>query len=99
MSFQAIIDATNRTRIQFDANGSPEDNRDVLKELAIDFFRAFSGLVEDAGGDTDIIKTWLDGVPSDLDYAFGDAIEKHGENVTMFKPRRGLGAVVHGARL
>lgn len=103
MSFNAITEAANRAKMQFDANGSSEENRDVLKEMAIDFFRAFFGLIEDAGGDPDIIRTWLDGVPSDLDYAFADRIERDGEqsaDVAMFRPRPGLlSLIVRGASL
>lgn len=98
--FISIARSARKAQSQYDAlNGSPEDNSAVLREMAADIFRAFYGLVEDAGGDPDIISTWIDGVPSDLDYAFADVIERREETVAMFKPRRGLGAVVQGANL
>lgn len=100
MSFNRIISAAERAKPQFSpVHGKPEDNRDVLKEMALDMLRALHGLVEEAGGDPDIITTWIEGVPSDLDYAFRDEIERRSETVTMFRPRRGLGMLVRGATL
>ncbi|MEX2739957.1 hypothetical protein AB3480_00660 [Rhizobium mongolense] len=97
--FDTIIQAAEAARSQFSILSTEADNAEVLKEMATKIFRAFYGLVEDANGDPDIISTWIDGVPSDIDYAFADVIERREENVTMFRPRRGLGAVVQGARL
>lgn len=80
MSFNRIISAAERAKPQFSpVHGSPEDNCAVLKEMALDMLRALHGLVEEAGGDPDIITTWIEGVPSDLDYAFRDEIERWSE--------------------
>jgi hypothetical protein len=104
MSFQAITRAAEKANLQFDhLHGSPEDNCAILKELAVDIFRAFSGLVEDAGGDPDYILSWKDGVADDLDKAFMDRIERDGEQsaeVAMFRPRPGLlSLIVRGANM
>lgn len=93
MTIARIISAAERANHQFSpVHGSPEDNCAVLKELALDTLRAIHGLVEESGGDPDIIKTWIDGVPSDLDYAFADCIERASEPdyTDVIRPRYGL---------
>ena len=103
MSFNRIISASERAKPQFSpVHGKPEDNRDVLKEMALDMMRALTALVEDAGGDASYIEPYTESLVDDLNYAFAGAIDRASERdfTNVFKARPGLrNKLVEGARL
>ncbi len=103
MSFNRIISAAERAKPQFSpVHGKPEENRDVLKEFAMDAMRALAALVEDAGGDASYIQPYAESLVDDLDYAFADQVEHASEPdfTDVFKARPGLrNKLVEGARL
>lgn len=103
MSFNRIISAAERAKPQFSpVHGKPEDNRDVLKEFALDAMRALAALVEEAGGDNDYIQPYLEGLQDDLDHCFRKTIEHASEPdfTDVFRARPGLRSkLVEGARL
>ena len=98
--FDRIAASAAAARDQFSVLGKLEDNAEVLKELAGELMGALSALVHSAGGDSDYLEPWIDGVSSDIDLCFRDAVQTHEEAVVMFKPRRGLGlSLAKGASL
>lgn len=103
MSFDRIVSAAERAKPQFSpVHGKPEDNRDVLKEFALDAMRALAALVEEAGGDASYIQPYAERIVDDLEYAFADQIDRASEPdfTDVFKERPGLrNKLVEGARL
>lgn len=102
MTFPRLEASISRARPQYDPNGSAEDSRDVLKELAIDMMRALSTLVSEAGGDASEIEAYQESLVDDLDRCFAGIIERSSEPdfVDVFRPRYGLvRELVRGATL
>lgn len=102
MTFPRLEASISRARPQYDPDGSAEDNRDVLKELALDMMRAFSTLVSEAGGDADYIQSYAESLVDDLDRCFAGTIERGSEPgyTNVFRPRYGLvRELVRGATL
>lgn len=103
MSFTSIIKSAERAQPQFSpVRGNAADNRDVLKEMALDMMRALTALVEEAGGDASYIEPYTESLVDDLNYAFAGAIDRASERdfTNVFKARPGLrNKLVEGARL
>lgn len=103
MTFNRIISAAERAKPQFSpVHGKPEDNRDVLKEFALDAMRALASLVEEAGGDASYIQSYAESLVDDLEYAFADQVERASETdyTHMFRRRYGLvRELVRGAEI
>lgn len=89
-AFDRITSSAAAARDQFSVPGKPEDNAEVIKELAAELIGALVDLTHSAGGDSEYVATWLDGISSDIDLAFQSMIEGI-TPVQFFKPRRGLG--------
>ena len=80
MSLSRIITAAQRAEPQFSpVHGKSTDNRDVLKELALEIMRQFTALVEEAGGDASYIQPYEGSLVDDLSHAFAGEIERAAE--------------------
>lgn len=103
MSFSRIITAAQRAEPQFSpVHGKSTDNRDVLKELALEIMRQFTALVEEAGADASYIEPYAESLVDDLEHAFRTTVEQSStpDYASVFRPRYGLvRQLVEGARL